>query len=99
MRFGSEIQEMPFGETGMSGKVDKKWEEIATRKIHNERELHQLNDKLLDAVKLAYRKHHLDDDSVGWDELSSILLDALCEALGDDGFIKWSASITDPRGR
>jgi hypothetical protein len=28
---------------------------------------------LLDAVKLAYRKHHLNDDSIGWDELSEML--------------------------
>jgi hypothetical protein len=25
---------------------------------------------LLDAVKLAYRKHHMGDDSIGWEELS-----------------------------
>ena len=47
---------------------------------------------LLDAVKLAYRKHHLGDDSIGWDELSNCLLDALCNELGDDGYQQWLAS-------
>ena len=47
---------------------------------------------LLDAVKLAYRKHHLNDDSIGWDELSECLLDALCNEMGDDGFQQWLGS-------
>lgn len=44
---------------------------------------------LLDAVKCAYRKHHLGDDSIGWGELSSTLLNALCNYLGDEGFQEW----------
>ena len=47
---------------------------------------------LLDAVKLAYRKHHLGDESIGWDELSGCLLDALCNEMGDNGFQEWLAS-------
>ena len=47
---------------------------------------------LLDAVKLAYRKHHLGDESIGWDELSECLLDALCNEMGDDGYQEWLAS-------
>lgn len=49
-------------------------------------------EKLTSAVKLAYRKHHMNDNSVGWDELSTALHDALCAlcyALGDGGFCKW----------
>jgi len=45
--------------------------------------------ELLEAVKLAYRKHHLDDPSIGWDELSEKLLDALCNAMGADGYLEW----------
>jgi len=46
---------------------------------------------LLSACKLAYRKHHLDDDSIGWGELGECLLDALCNEMGDDGFQEWLA--------
>lgn len=45
--------------------------------------------QLLEAAKLAYRKHHLGDDKVGWSELSEALLDALCEAMGDEAFQAW----------
>lgn len=45
--------------------------------------------ELLEAVKLAYRKHHLNDPNVGWEELTDKLRDALCNALDDEGFSKW----------
>ena len=45
-------------------------------------------DKLLQTVKLAYRKHCLGDDSIGWDELEKFLLDTLCEVMGDERFQK-----------
>ena len=44
---------------------------------------------LLAAVQLAYRKHHLNEPQIGWDELSTALLNALCEVMGDEGFQKW----------
>jgi len=44
---------------------------------------------LLYAVQAAYRKHHLDDDRIGWDELGNILLDALCNQMGDGGYQAW----------
>lgn len=47
---------------------------------------------LLSACKLAYRKHHLNDDSIGWDELANSLRDALCNEMGDDTFQKWLQS-------
>lgn len=48
--------------------------------------------QVIEALKLAYRKHHLNDDSIGWSELSDIMCDALCEALGDDAFQRWIES-------
>ena len=57
------------------------------RRLTNNRE------SLVDAVKAAYRKHHMDDNSVGWDELSIKLHDALCRELGDGGFCTWVDSI------
>ena len=44
---------------------------------------------LLYACKAAYRKHHLGDESIGWEELSDILKEALCNAMGDDDFYLW----------
>ena len=44
---------------------------------------------LLNAVQMAYRKHCLSDDSIGWAELDDILLSALCEAMTDEGYLKW----------
>ena len=56
------------------------------------------NERLLDAVKFAYRKHHLGDDFFGWEELSEILLTALCESMGDEGYQKWLASLKQTEG-
>lgn len=49
--------------------------------------------ELLEAVKLAYRKHHLDDPDIGWDELSDKLGDALNNAMGADGYLAWMAAM------
>jgi len=49
--------------------------------------------ELLETVKLAYRKHHLDDSAIGWDELDNKLLDSLCNAMGDGNFNKWLESV------
>lgn len=59
--------------------------EIDARRFWNTR----TNDELLEAVKLAYRKHHLGDDTIGWNELSDTLLNALCNAMGDEAYLEW----------
>ena len=46
-------------------------------------------DGVVEALKLAYRKHWLNDDSIGWDELGDKLCDALCNAMGDREFSLW----------
>lgn len=46
---------------------------------------------LLPALQLVYRKHVLNDDSVGWNELSDAVMHALCEAMGDEAFCLWLA--------
>jgi hypothetical protein len=45
--------------------------------------------RLVEVVKKAYRKHWLDDPDIGYAELGTVLMDALCNTLGDDGFNKW----------
>ena len=63
-------------------------EAIGGQKIYTERNM------LLEVVGIAYRKHHLGDDSIGWDELSENLLNALCNVLGDELFNKWLKEVT-----
>jgi hypothetical protein len=48
-----------------------------------------VSEQLLSCLKLAYRKHHLDDQKIGWDELSDKMRDTLCNAMGDKEFIKF----------
>jgi hypothetical protein len=45
--------------------------------------------QLIGVVKLAYRKHHLGHESIGWDELGGKLCDVLCELMGGEEFQKW----------
>ena len=52
-------------------------------------------DEFLRGVKLAYRKHWLNDESIGWDELGNTLHVMLCNALGDDGYIEWQESLEE----
>ena len=54
-----------------------------------------MTDHLLEACKAAYRKHYLNDDSIGWDELSDIMLDALCNEMGDVGFQEWLRQVKE----
>ena len=65
---------------------------IAELEEENHRYKNQIQE-LENAVKVAYRKHHMNDDSIGWEELSDILFYALCNVLGDDGYQKWKDSL------
>jgi len=56
-------------------------EAIGGQKIWDDRNI------LLDAVKSAYKKHHMGGDSIGWDELSEMLENALCNVMGEDEFL------------
>ena len=47
------------------------------------------NERLLSVVQKAYRKHHMNDTSIGWDELADDLSDTLCELMGDNQYQKW----------
>lgn len=46
-------------------------------------------ERLLEMVQRTYRKHHLGDESIGWEELSLELCNVLCEVMGDKAFVKW----------
>jgi len=46
-------------------------------------------ESLLEACQCAYRKHSLNDNSIGREELTYKLLDALCNAMGNHGYDNW----------
>jgi hypothetical protein len=54
--------------------------------------------ELVEAVKFAYRKHHLEDENIGWDELSDKLADALSNAMGPRGFADWLDALRQEAG-
>ena len=45
--------------------------------------------RALAILKLVYRMHCLDDDSVGWNELGNLIKESLCEIMGDENFCIW----------
>lgn len=51
------------------------------------------NDRLLHAVLCAYAKHHLECEDIGWGELGEMLMDVICNEIGDDNFAKWGETI------
>ena len=55
----------------------------------------RLKNRLIITVQLAYRKHVLDDDGIGWQELSETLQTTLAEALGDQAFQDWLATVAE----
>jgi len=57
--------------------------------------LSYLETRMLKALQMAYRKHYLSDESIGWDELSDILLNALCDVMGDKGYQNWVKSVKE----
>jgi hypothetical protein len=51
------------------------------------------NDRLLHACLCAYAKHQLDCEDIGWDRLGDILMDAICNEIGDIAFVKWGERV------
>lgn len=45
--------------------------------------------KQIDAIKLAYRKHALSDESIGWHEVEDALMNVLADHMGDRAFQAW----------
>jgi hypothetical protein len=48
----------------------------------------------MEAIKLAYRYHHLQDDDIDSNELSAALAIALQEHMDDDGFQRWIKEVS-----
>ena len=65
---------------------------------HNEiLNLRKHHSKIMKTLKRCYRKHHLMDESIGWNELSHELCDTLCEAMGDAGYQNLLAEIKESK--
>lgn len=52
-----------------------------------------VKNQLIIAVQMAYRKHVLNDDTIGWSELEDKLQTVLAEALGDRDFQQWLRTV------
>ena len=74
--------------SGWKKRCIEEGEEVA-RLFKDKQALKERERVLVEAVKKAYRKHWLDDPDIGYAELGTVLMDALCNTLGDDGFNKW----------
>jgi len=59
------------------------------------KQLEQDRERLLKACQMAHRKHTYGDDSVGWDELSEELAQALWDVMGTEGYRKWQDEYND----
>jgi len=49
----------------------------------------------INTLKLVYRKHVCNDDSIGWDELSDKLCDCICRIAGEVEFNTWVEQLTE----
>jgi len=68
---------------GLKGLKSPPWQHMTT------------HDRLLHACLCAYRKHVMMNDDCGWDELATILDDAIREAIGDPDFTAWTLNEWD----
>jgi glutamate/tyrosine decarboxylase-like PLP-dependent enzyme len=85
MKIQSELMEI-LGQENYDGQLDdtmQKAAEYIDELEQKNAELRKTKENLLNAVKAAYRKHHMGDDNIGWNELSTILHDAMCEEMGE----------------
>ena len=58
-------------------------------RLHKYERFEEDRNRLVEVVKLFYRKHVLNDESIGWDELGNNLFNELAESLGDKEFVLW----------
>lgn len=72
--------------------------EAKVKIVNQVSELENERAEMLEALKLAYRKHSMGDESVGWEELSERLLDTLCNVVGPQEYIKWANEIREKMG-
>lgn len=58
----------------------------------------QQKETIENALKLAYRHVHMADENVSSGEVSEAVFDALCELMGDKGFVKWTFELEEKDG-
>ena len=69
------------------------WEASARLEEMNTRNSVMVSEQTIDALKMASR-YACGDLTVGTDEITNILCDALCEIIGDEAYQKWSDSLS-----
>lgn len=52
-------------------------------------------EELIEVIKKCHRKHCLDDDSIGWEELTDLLSDTLRDIFGDNGYCEYVELFTN----
>lgn len=70
--------------------ASEKWSSVVPAAIY----AWQHEPQTVAALQAAYRKHCLDDDSIGWNELGNLMANALSEAMGATAFVRWLQEIT-----
>jgi hypothetical protein len=44
----------------------------------------------IETLKACYLKHACNDESIGWDELTDMIGNALAQIMGDEEFCRWN---------
>ena len=84
-----EYAEMASWGSASARRLEDYDEAVATLRIHNA--------DLLQTLKHAYRKHHLNQDYIPWNELSDRMCDTLCNVMGDRAFQLWLEGVSEPK--
>jgi hypothetical protein len=88
-KYGDHNPECPIRQRGSESKFSGLLESITALTEPNFHKLNEDGNRLLHACLCAYAKHSGDCQNIGWNELDQILVDAICEEIGDDNFHKW----------
>lgn len=67
---------------------------LRSRIFDHKKRADYVSERLLRCVMLCYIKHHMGEDLIGWNELGDEMHMAICEAVGDDNFVKWGDKMT-----
>jgi hypothetical protein len=70
------------------------WGSASARRLEAYDAIKRKSDQALDVLKAAYLKHHVGVDDIGWEKLSDMMCNALCEIMGDRQFQEWLSKET-----
>lgn len=70
---------------------DQLIQDLTNLKVHLSRE----NKLMLKTLQQVYRKHHMNDPSIEWEELDEMVFDTLCDVMGDEVFQEWVKKVKE----